>query len=89
MLDQTVKLLLGIFIFVLLSANSDSHLSGNISNALAPEESIQASVNSHILRDLLNRRELTLVNISFCAKPLISLTALGALLLNYILWSLL
>ena len=51
MLNQTVKLLLGIFIFVLLSADSDSHLSGYISNALAPEKSIQASVNSNILKE--------------------------------------
>ena len=49
MLDETVEFLLGVLVFVLLSAYSHSHHSRNIPNASAPDEPVQASVNSHIL----------------------------------------
>ncbi len=48
-LDKAVELLLGIFILILLPANSDTHLPGHVSNAIAPQESIQTSVDAHIL----------------------------------------
>ena len=49
MLDEAIELLLGVFILVLLSADSDSHLSWDVPDAIAPQESIQTRVNAHIL----------------------------------------
>lgn len=49
-LDEGVELVLGVLIFVLLSADSHTDLVGNVSDAIAPEESVQARVNAHILQ---------------------------------------
>ena len=49
-LDEAVELLLGLLIFVLLSADSDSDLSGDVSDASAPHKSVQARINADILR---------------------------------------
>ena len=49
MLDETIELFFGFFIFVLLSADSDSDLPGHVSDAAAPQEPVQAGVNAHVL----------------------------------------
>ena len=49
MLDKRVELLLGVLILVLLSADSHSDLSGNVSDASAPHKSVEAGVNAHVL----------------------------------------
>jgi len=48
-LDKRVELLLGILILVLLSADSDTDLSGNVSDTSAPHKSVEAGVNTNIL----------------------------------------
>jgi hypothetical protein len=48
-LDKRVELLLGILILVLLSADSDTDLSGNVSDTSAPDKSVEARVNADIL----------------------------------------
>jgi len=48
-LDKRVELLLGILILVLLSADSDTDLSGNISDTSAPNPSVEAGVNADLL----------------------------------------
>jgi hypothetical protein len=50
-LDEGVELLLGILILVLLSADSHADLAGHVTDALAPEESVQAGVNTDVLLD--------------------------------------
>ena len=50
MLDERVELLLGILILVLLSADSNADLSGNVSDAGAPDKSVQAGVNADLLQ---------------------------------------
>ena len=49
-LDETVELLLGVLILVLLSADSHTHLSGNVSDTSAPHKSVQAGVNANVLQ---------------------------------------
>jgi len=49
MLDKRVELLLGILILVLLSADSDTDLSGNVSDTSAPNPSVEAGVNADLL----------------------------------------
>ena len=48
-LDKRVELLLGILILVLLSADSDTDLSGNVSDTSAPDKSVEAGVNADLL----------------------------------------
>lgn len=48
-LDETVELVLGVFVFVLLSADSDTDLSWHVSDAIAPHKSVQAGVNANVL----------------------------------------
>ncbi len=63
MLHEAVELLLGVLIFVLLPAYSDSQLSRYVPNALVPDKPVEAGINAHVLIDM---REfgLTFVNIS-------------------------
>ena len=49
MLNKAVELVFGFFIFVLLSADSDTHLSWDVSDTSAPEESVKAGVYTYIL----------------------------------------
>ena len=49
MLNKAVELILGVFVLILLSADSHTDLSGNVSNASAPHKSVQAGVNADIL----------------------------------------
>ena len=49
MLNKRVELLLGILVLVLLSADSHSDLSGNVSDTSAPHKSVEAGVNADIL----------------------------------------
>ena len=49
MLDKRVELLLGILVLVLLSADSHSDLSGNVSDTSAPHKSVEAGVNADVL----------------------------------------
>ena len=64
MLHETVELVLGVLVFVLLSADSHTDLSGNVSDASAPEESVKAGVNSYVLGEHLSCSELS--NFSDC-----------------------
>ena len=48
-LHKRVELLLGILILVLLSADSDTDLSGDVSDASAPHKPVQAGVNTNLL----------------------------------------
>ena len=48
-LNKAVELLLGIFVLILLSANSDTNHIWDVSNAVRPQEPVQAGVNTHIL----------------------------------------
>ena len=48
-LDEAVELVLGVLIFVLLSADSHTDSSGNVSDASAPHKSVQAGINADIL----------------------------------------
>jgi hypothetical protein len=50
-LDEGVELVLGVLILVLLSADSHTDLAGHVSNALAPDESVQAGVNTDVLNN--------------------------------------
>ena len=49
MLNETVELVLSVLVFVLLSADSDTDLSGNVSDASAPQEPVKAGVNADVL----------------------------------------
>jgi hypothetical protein len=49
-LNEGVELFLGIFILILSSADSHTDLSGNVSDTLAPEESVKAGVNADVLK---------------------------------------
>ena len=49
MLDKRVELLLGILILVLLSADSHTDLSGDVSDTSAPHKSVEAGVNADLL----------------------------------------
>ena len=49
-LNEGVELFLGVFILILLSADSHTDLSGNVSDTLAPEESVKAGVDTNILK---------------------------------------
>ncbi len=49
MLNKGVEFLSGFSIFVLLSGDSDSDSSGEISNTLAPDELVESLVNSDVL----------------------------------------
>ena len=49
MLNKAVELILGVFVLILLSADSDSDLSGDVSDSSAPHEPVQAGINSNIL----------------------------------------
>jgi hypothetical protein len=53
-LNQGVELVLGVLIFVLLSADSHTDLSGNVSDTGRPEESVKAGVNTHVLQTVLD-----------------------------------
>ena len=48
-LDKAVEFLLGVLILVLLSADSHSDLSGNVSDTSAPHKSVEAGVNADVL----------------------------------------
>jgi len=48
-LDEGVELLLGVLIFVLLSADSNADLAGHVTDAVAPDESVKAGVNADVL----------------------------------------
>lgn len=48
-LHEGVELFLGILVLVLLSADSHTDLAGHVSNALAPNESVEAGVNADVL----------------------------------------
>ena len=48
-LDETVKLLLSIFVLVLLPADSHPNFPGNVSDSVAPEEPVQGGVHPHVL----------------------------------------
>ena len=48
-LDKAVELLLGVLILVLLSADSYSDLSGDVSDTSAPHKSVEAGVNAYVL----------------------------------------
>ena len=50
-LNGTVEFLLGVFILVLGSADSNSDLSWDVSASSGPQESVQLSVYSDILQD--------------------------------------
>ncbi len=63
-LNEAVKLVLSIFVFVLLSADSDTDLSGYVSDTSAPHKSVQAGVNAHVLDHRQRRSNITFVNIS-------------------------
>lgn len=49
MLDEGVEFLLGLFIFISLAVNSNSDLSGHVSDALTPKESVKSSIDTHVL----------------------------------------
>ena len=49
MFNQSVELGLGFFIFVLSSGHSDSNLSGDISDSIAPDELVEPGVHSDII----------------------------------------
>ena len=49
MLNKRVELLLGILVLVLLSADSHADLSGNVSDAIAPNEPVETGVNADVL----------------------------------------
>ena len=48
-LHEAVELLLGLLVLVLLSADSHAHLAGNVPDASAPHEAVQAGVYTHVL----------------------------------------
>ena len=48
-LDEGVELLLGVLVFVLLSADSHADLAGHVADALAPDEPVKAGVNADVL----------------------------------------
>ena len=48
-LDSAVELLLGFLLFVLLSADSNSHFSWYISATFGPKESVELAIDSNIL----------------------------------------
>ncbi len=48
-LNEAVELILGIFVLVLLSADSHTDFSGHVSDARAPQKPVQAGVNTNIL----------------------------------------
>ena len=49
MLDKGVELLLGILVLVSLSGDSNTDLSGDITDTVHPNESVQSGVYTHIL----------------------------------------
>ena len=49
-LNSRVKLLSGVFVLILGSADSNSDLSWYVSNTIGPEEPVKLSVNSNILK---------------------------------------
>ena len=49
MLDEGVELVLGILVFVSLASDSYADLAGNVSDAVDPDESVEAGVNSDVL----------------------------------------
>jgi hypothetical protein len=49
-LDEGVELLLSVLILVLLSADSHADLAGHVTDALAPDESVEAGVNADVLK---------------------------------------
>ncbi len=48
-LDQAEELILGVLVFVLLSADSHADLSGNVSDAIAPNKPVETGVNADVL----------------------------------------
>ncbi len=64
-LDEAVELLLGILIFVLLSANSYSDFPGHVSDASGPNESIETGIYTHILGEKFRLSESS--NLSHCS----------------------
>lgn len=49
MLDEGVELVLGVLVFVSLAGNSYSDLSGDVADAVGPDEFVETGVNSDIL----------------------------------------
>ena len=49
-LNEAEELLLGVFVFVSLAGNSDTHLAGDVSDSLHPDKSVETGVDSHILK---------------------------------------
>ena len=50
MLNKRVELLLGILVLVLLSADSHTDLSGNVSDTSAPHKSVKAGIDADVLK---------------------------------------
>lgn len=48
-LNKAVELFLGIFILILLSADSNSDLSGYVSDAINPQIPVKTGIDTHIL----------------------------------------
>ena len=64
MLNKTVELLLGVLIFILLAADSDTDLAWNVPDSRAPEETIKARVDTDVLCTVRYKRYLG-VHLSF------------------------
>ncbi len=52
-LDEGVELVLGVLVFVSLAGDSYADLAGNVSDAVDPDESVEASVNTDVLGEHL------------------------------------
>lgn len=63
-LDKGVELLLGLFILVSLSRDSDTHFTGDVSDAGGPDLSVEEWVNVHFLYSVTS-------TIRFCLHPLL------------------
>lgn len=48
--DESVQLLAGVLVLVALSGKLDTDASGNVPNALAPQEFVQRDVKTNVLR---------------------------------------
>ena len=49
-LNERVELLLGLLFFVAHTRNTDADLSGDVSDSVNPDSSVEAGVDSHLLQ---------------------------------------
>ena len=67
-LNGTVELVLGVFVLILGSGDSNSNLSWYVSNTVRPQESVERSITSNILSvHFLSGESLALSDGSWCS----------------------